>query len=488
MAEQVKSFPEAEVAGIEDQKTTAVDVDHQLEHALTVKLVLKHHPALVWWCFFWAMAGVGWGFDAQINGAVLSVASFRRDYGYMLNSEAVLPADWQVAFNTCSSIGQFFGGFLYSYVADRIGRKNSMYIGVLIVTGGILGEIFSRANAAFVVSKLILGFGLGFYLTLGPLCTSEIAPVVLRGMATAGVNLGVTLGQLLSNAVTKALGEREDRWAYAGPFATQLFFCLFLGALRPLAPETPWYLDRNGRRDEAMRSIRKLEEISSSSEQGSIVKCFKGTDRVRTMISTGVFFCQHFVGIVFVLGYSTYFFQLAGLPTACSFDLAVGVTACGVVGNICSWFVVNSFGRRKIFLSGMVTLTSLLLLIGIMDLVPTSAAQWVQAALTVIWAFCYFATIGAMAFAILGEASSTALRAPTMALAVNLIVPYMVNLDQGNLQGKVGFVFGGLGVLATVWAWFYVPELKGRTFDEIDTMFQARVPPHKMGSYVLHGV
>ena len=448
---------------------------------------------------------------------MLSVASFRRDYGYMLNGEAVLPADWQVAFNTCSSVGQFFGGFLCSYVADRIGRKNSMYIGALIATGGILGEIFSRANAAFVVSKLILGFGLGFYLTLGPLCTSEIAPVVLRGMATAGVNLGIALGQLLSNAVIKAFGEREDRWAYAGPFATQLFFCLFLGALLPLAPETPWYLARNGRRDEAMRSIRKLygekvdaeaklitlettirEEISSSSEQGSIVKCFKGTDRVRTMISTGVFFCQHFVGIVFVLGYSTYFFQLAGLPTARSFDLGVGVTACGVVGNICSWFVVNSYGRRKIFVSGMVILTSLLLLIGIMDVVPTSAAQWVQAALTVIWAFFYFATIGAMAFAILGEASSTALRAPTMALAtatqavmglaVNLVVPYMVNPDQANLQGKVGFVFGGLGALATVWAWFYVPELKGRTFDEIDTMFQAKVPPRKMGSYVLHGV
>lgn len=457
------------------------------------------------------------GFDAQINGAVLSVASFRRDFGYIYNGEPVLPADWQVAFNTGSHIGQFFGGFLCSWIADKIGRKNSLYIGIAIVTGGIFGEIFSSANAAFVVSKLLLGVGLGFYLTLAPLATSEISPVVLRGIATAGVNLGIAIGQLLSNAVIKAFGERTDVWAYRGPFATQLFFCVFLLIFLPFAPETPWYLARNGKREEAKKSIARLygknvnidaklatlektiaEEESVSAEQGGIVQCFKGTDRLRTMISTGVFFSQHFVGIVFVLGYSTYFFQLAGLPTARSFDLGVGVTACGTAGNICSWFVVNSFGRRKVYLLGMGVLTTLLLLIGILDVVPTNAAQWVQAALTVIYAFVYFATLGAMAFAILGETSSTSLRAPTMALAtatqavmgvfMNVIIPYMVNPDQANMEGKVGFVFGGLGALAAVWSWFFVPELKGRTFDEIDHMFQAKVPPRKMGTYVLSGV
>jgi hypothetical protein len=38
----------------------------------------------------------------------------------------------------------------------------------------------------------------------------------------------------------------------------------------------------------------------------------------------GVFACQHLVGIVFVLGYSSYFFQLAGLATEDSFYMGVG--------------------------------------------------------------------------------------------------------------------------------------------------------------------
>lgn len=349
---------------------------------------------------------------------------------------------------------------------------------------------------------------------MAPLATSEVAPVVLRGMSTSGVNLGIAVGQLISNGVVKGFGEREDHWAYRGPFATQFFFVFFLAVGLPFVPETPWYLARKGKRDEARASLLKLygnninveaklatleetiaEEDSSRAEEASWVQCFKGIDLTRTLISIGVFVCQHFVGIVFVLGYSTYFFQLAGLPDSRSFDLGVGVTACGVAGNISSWFVVNTFGRRKIFLGGMVSLTVILLLIGIMDVIPTSAAKWVQSACTVIYAFVYFATVGAMAFAILGEASSTALKAKTMALAtatqavmgiiMNFAIPYMVNPDEGNLKGKVGFVFGGLALIAGTWSWFYVPELKGRRYDEIDRLFQLKVNPRQMGTYQL---
>ncbi|KAF9878858.1 maltose permease [Colletotrichum karsti] len=494
-----------------DPKGGAIAATNRQELDLTVKEVFKNHKAIVWWCFYWAMAAIGWGFDAQINGAMISVESFRRDFGYVLDGEAILPADWQSAFNIISTVGQFFGGFLCSYLADRIGRKNSLLIGIVVCSGGCVGEILSHTRGAFLASKLIFGAGLGFYLTLAPLACSELAPVALRGFATAGVNLGIALGQLLSNAVVKAFGERSDRWAYRGPFATQLFFALFLITFLPFAPETPWYLARKNKLEEAKKSLLKLygndydvdyrlagivatieEEASNRTSEVGFIDCFKGTNRLRTGISTGVFLCQHLVGIVFVLGYSTYFFQLAGLDVSKSFDLGVGVTACGVLGNMVSWFVVESYGRRKIFISGMACLTGLLLLIGIMDVVPSDGAKWVQASATVIYAFVYFLTVGAMAFAVLGEASSTALRAKTMALAtatqavcglaMNFAIPYMVNPDQGNLKGKVGFIFGGLSLIGTLGSFFYVPELKGKTFDEIDRLFAAKVPPRKMGS------
>ena len=447
---------------------------------------------------------------------MISVASFRRDFGYLYQGHPVLPADWQSAFNSASAVGQFFGGFICSWVADRIGRKGALFIGLIVVTGGILGETFSSTRAAFVVSKLILGVGLGFYLTIAPLATSECSPVVLRGIATGGVNIGIGIGQLLSNAVIKAFGEREDHWAYRGPFAVQLFFVAFLLIGLPFAPETPWYLVRKDRLEAARVSLTRLYgtheatdidaklltlqatvqmEEATKADQRSIWHCFKGTDRIRTMISMGVFVCQHFVGIIFVLGYSTYFFELAGLAPSNSFDLGVGVTATGVAANLISFFVINSFGRRRIFILGMFGLTVVLFLIGFLDLAESGVAKWVQAGLTVVYAFIYFPTLGAMAFAILGEVSSTSMRAPTMALAtatqaimgivMNFAISYMMNPDEGNMKGKVGFVFGGLALLGSVWSICYVPELKGRAFDEIDAMFQNKVPPRKMGSHVV---
>ncbi|OAL04217.1 general substrate transporter [Phaeosphaeriaceae sp. SRC1lsM3a] len=488
----------------------ALRADRIDEEGLTFRFVARHHPMLVWWSFFYAMSAVGWGFDAQVNGAMIGVASFRRDFGYIFEGEAVLPANWQTAFNTVSSIGQFFGGFVCSWTADRVGRRGALLAGLIICTGGIIGQVLSTTRVAFLMSKLILGLGLGFYLSIGPLVTSEITPVVLRGLSTAGVNLGIALGQLLSNAVVKGFGERDDRWAYRAPFALQLFFVAFLLSGLWFAPESPWYLVRTGRYEEAEASMKKLwgkdkrvdvkvaamrasHLAHAENDKPSILQCFQGTNLIRTGISTGVFLCQHLVGIIFVLGYSSYFFQLAGLDPSKSFDLGVGVTACGVLGNFLSWFTVNKYGRRKQFLAGMATLTGILFLIGIMDVVPSSGAKWVQAAATVVYAFVYFNTIGALAFVLLGETSTPSLRGHTTALAtatqsgmgiaMNIAIPYMVNPDEANLKGKVGFVFGGLAALATALCFFYIPELKGKSFDQINSLFEQKVSPRHMGSY-----
>lgn len=139
-------------------------------------------------------------------------------------------------------------------------------------------------------------------------------------------------------------------------------------------------------------------------------------------------------------------------------------------------------------------MTVVLLLMGILDVIHTPAARWVQASCTVVYALIYQITIGVIAFALLGEVSSPALRAKTVGLAtacqavfgtvMNIVVPYMVNPDKADLRGKVGFVFGGACALGTVWSWVYVPELKGRTFAEIDWLFQHGVKPRHMGGFV----
>ncbi|KAK9233945.1 hypothetical protein V1525DRAFT_391934 [Lipomyces kononenkoae] len=123
----------------------------------------------------------------------LTVQSFR-----LHHFDATLVMSWMVR--------QFFrpAGSLHSVSVDLLANSSAaswavekeITCGVPICTGGIHGEIFSYSRGAFLASKIILGIGLGFYLTLGPMTCSEITPVVLRGLSTSGINLGISIGQL----------------------------------------------------------------------------------------------------------------------------------------------------------------------------------------------------------------------------------------------------------------------------------------------------
>lgn len=76
---------------------------------------------------FICVGGLLWGYDAQVSGGTLSIPAFRRDFGYEFDDNWVLPARWQSAFNSASSIGGLFGALGVGYMADKIGSvdKNS---------------------------------------------------------------------------------------------------------------------------------------------------------------------------------------------------------------------------------------------------------------------------------------------------------------------------------------------------------------------------
>jgi len=66
-------------------------------------------------------------------------------------------------------------------------------------------------------------------------------------------------------------------------------------------------------------------------------------------------------------------------------------------------------------------------------------------------------------------------------------IPYALNADQANWQGKIGFLFFGLGIACTAWCYFYLPETRGRTFEELDIMFERRVSSREFSTYEILG-
>lgn len=97
---------------------------------------VKENPGSYFWCLFFEFSVMGWrisnvtgawlmlshqvlmyrrGFGAQVYGAMIGVPQFRQVFGYMFKGEPGLPASWRSAFNKVSSVGQFFGCFVFSW-------------------------------------------------------------------------------------------------------------------------------------------------------------------------------------------------------------------------------------------------------------------------------------------------------------------------------------------------------------------------------------
>jgi MFS transporter, SP family, general alpha glucoside:H+ symporter len=195
-----------------------------------------------------------------------------------------------------------------------------------------------------------------------------------------------------------------------------------------------------------------------------------------------------------VTGYTTYFFKQAGLSTSDAFKFNIGNNATSFVGTMLAWPLLFYFGRRTVFMGGLSVMTVLYFAIGFAGIpsIKDTSANWARSSLLVIYLFVYCPTVGATVYPIVGESGSTRLRGKTVALARNfyslisivsgVLVPYMLSPTAWNWSAKAGFFFGGIACLCLIWVYFRLPEMKGRTYEELDILFERRISARKFKS------
>jgi SP family general alpha glucoside:H+ symporter-like MFS transporter len=284
------------------------------------------------------------------------------------------------------------------------------------------------------------------------------------------------IGNLIGAGVLRGLVTRSDQWAYRIPFALQWFWPVILVPLIWFAPESPWYLVRQNRLEDAEKAIRRLQRSSSGADPQKTLAiivytnnlesqlsvgttyydCFKGFELRRTEIACMVFSGQALCGLWFAYA-NSYFFTQVGLDSEQAYSLGIGSIALAFVGCLLNWFLLMPYvGRRTAYTWGMFFMALVLCLIGILNVwTDQTNVAWTQAILTLVWVLAFELSAGQLGWALPAEIGSTRLRQKTICPARNayylcsvvagVLENYFVNPTAWNLKGCTG-VQGLFGV------------------------------------------
>ena len=223
---------------------------------------------------------------------------------------------------------------------------------------------------------------------------------------------------------------------------------------------------------------------------------FKGVNLRRTEICVCVWTIQALCGSSFT-GYSTYFYEQAGLPTSFAFDLSIIQYGLSFFGTIFSWVFMTYFGRRTLYLLGLSLMFVWLMLIGFLSLGvgKNPSFSWAIGSVLLVFVMTFNFSVGPACYSLVSEMSATRVRTKSTSFArliynIQLIIngvfmPYMLNTTAWNWGAKTGFFWAGMCLLCLTWTFFRLPEPKGRTFVELDILFEKKIPTRKFASTVI---
>jgi MFS transporter, SP family, sugar:H+ symporter len=159
------------------------------------------------------------------------------------------------------SAGTFCGALAAAPTADTFGRRLSMILESLMFTFGVVLQTAATSIPLFVAGRFFAGFGVGLLSATIPLYQSETSPKWIRGTIVGCYQFAITIGLLLAAVVNNATKDLKDTGSYRIPIAVQFAWALILITGMLILPETPRYLIKSDKFDEAAKSLARLRRL-----------------------------------------------------------------------------------------------------------------------------------------------------------------------------------------------------------------------------------
>ncbi|ETI24961.1 hypothetical protein G647_04331 [Cladophialophora carrionii CBS 160.54] len=397
------------------------------------------------------------------------------------------------------------GAWLSDPVNSRLGRRGAIFTGASLCLVSNLGSSLSRTWPQLLVSRFLLGIGLGLDASTVSVYAAECAPAGIRGGLAVSWQMWTAFGIFLgfvANAAVYHYGDNAWRLQLAGPFIptipllSMLYFC----------PESPaWYLKNGTRYDLAFRSLVRLrntelqaaKELYSTYRQHIVKSKFADPEepsfsrkifnlftvpRIRraTTASYVVMLSQQLCGINIIAFYSSTIFSDAGFS-----DFGALLASCvfgfvNFLGAFPAVWTMDTLGRRSLLLLTLPMMAVTMLATGLSFNIPADNAAHFGVLVGLIYLFCalYSPGMGPVPNTYSAEVFPLSHREVGMSFAVatanfwaavlSLTFPRILT----TLKSQGAFaLYAALNVVAVILIFFLLPETRLKTLDELDDVF-----------------
>lgn len=438
-------------------------------------------------CLVATLGGLLFGYDtAVIAGAIGPL----RDH-FMLSPGM---EGWATS---CALIGCFVGAALAGVMSDRFGRRNMLILSAVLFLISAVGTALPKTLVTFILFRIVGGIGVGAASMTSPMYIAEISPARLRGRMVSVNQFAIVTGMLVVYFVNYFITMAGDnawnvqlgwRWMFASEAvpALVLLFLLFF------VPESPRWLTKQGREQEASQVLtrvdgaefakQEIKEIREALtlESGSILQLLQPGMRVALLIGVTLAVLQQVTGINVFLYYGTEIFKsVAGAEVNVAMLQTILVGSVNLFFTLIAIGTVDLVGRKPLMIIGATGMGIALFAFGVAAYLD-QIGGWL---LVVVLAYigCFALSVGPVTWVILSEIFPTKIRGRAMAIATgalwlaNSLVSWTFPMMDRNpwlvanfRHGFPFWVYGGFCVILVVFMILAVPETKGKTLEQIE--------------------
>ena len=473
--------------------------------ASQVLRTLDERPATA---FYWRLSilatlgGFLFGYDTSNIGSALNFVPYGLHglaLGYLVSG---------------ASLGAAAGAVFAGPIADRFGRKWLLITDAAIYALGAILSSVTPDLGVLLAARTLIGVAIGADSAIATAYIAEFAPKNKRGSLALIQQWMITVGILVAYLIALLI---FAVWP-ASAASSGWRLVLGLGAipalvglvLRARMPESPRWLLRHGKYEQFERAMAtmgigqvSLEQSQQAAAQIQAEESGRGRFRSwtpgvrRALIVVCVFFIfQQITGINVPLYYGPHL--LGPIFSGAHADLVrttvagVEVTSIMTAVNVASTYLgfrwIDTLGRRKLAIGGFSGMI-IFALVAALGLVVVPAGNWRLVVIMVGLSFfiaSFAIGVGGTGWTLQGEVFPTAVRGQAAAIAAT--VDWLANFALIEVfpvwQNSIGLAgvlvcFAGLAVAAIAFIYWFLPETKGVSVDDIVKLFskQQDSPP-----------